>query len=65
MADMVQISEDTLTRVADILNQKYVSYLAKASKSTKPEVKNKYMAKARKVCVLLDEIYAVLDPKED
>lgn len=64
MADMVQINEDTLARIADILNQKYVGYLAKVDKSTKPEVKNKYLAKARKVCVLLDEIYAVLDPKE-
>lgn len=64
MTDMVQISEGTLERAAFYLNDKYVGYLAKASKASKSERKNKYMAKARELKFLLDEIYAVLDPKE-
>ena len=64
IADMVQISEVTLSRAAQVLNQKYVRYLAKASNASKPEQKNKYMAKAREIGFLLDEIWAVLDPKE-
>ena len=64
MADMVQINEDTLARAAFYLNDKYVGYLSKASKASKPERKNKCMAKARELKVLLDEICAVLDPKE-
>ncbi len=65
MADMVQISEDVLASVADILNQKYVRYLANASKANNQDQKMKYMLKARKVGVLLEGIYAVLDPEGD
>ena len=61
---MVQISEATLERAAYFLNDKYVGYLAKASKASKPERKNKCMSMARELKVLLDDIYAVLDPKE-
>lgn len=62
---MVQINEEVLEKAAFYLNDKYVGYLAKASKASKPERKNKYMAKARELSVLLDAIYAVLDPKEE
>lgn len=64
MEGLYLISERTLERAAFYLNDKYVVYLAKASKASKPERKTKYMTKARELKVLLDEIYAVLDPKE-
>ncbi|MBO7251368.1 MAG: hypothetical protein J6V25_01955 [Oscillospiraceae bacterium] len=64
MADMVQISEEVLEKAARYLNDKYIRYLAKASKASKPERKNKYLAKARELDVILVEIYDVLDSKE-
>lgn len=64
MADMVQISEDTLARAAFYLNDKRVGLLSRADKARSPERVNRLLTKARELDVILDEIYAVLDPKE-
>lgn len=64
MADMVQISEETLQRAFYLLNGKRVSLLSKADKIRNPERANAMKAKAQEIGALLDDIAAVLDPKE-
>lgn len=65
MTDMVQISEVTLKKVYHLLNLQRVRYISKANKAGKPENANKYMALAHGYDVLLDEIAASLDAKEE
>ena len=61
---MVQISEATLQKVFYLLSERHVGLLCKADKASNPERANKYKTKARELAVLLDDIAAVLDPKE-
>lgn len=64
MADMVQISEETLQRAFYLLNGKRVSLLIKVDKIRNPERANAMKAKAQEIGALLDDIAAALDPKE-
>ena len=64
MADMVQISEETLERAFRFLDDKRVGLLSRADKASKPERANRYRAKAQEIQVILDDIAAALDPKE-
>jgi hypothetical protein len=61
MSEKVRISEETLEKALHLLSQYHVRYTVRADKATKPELAEKYRAKAKEISEVVEGIAMALE----